>query len=145
MGLWHPPVLIMLLRLCCAKNEKKVEDMPNPIPKENVPLNTLHIDFIESLPSPNKNYNHIFSFVEAFSKFFCLYPLKSASPQDALQKLKFHQSFFGIPSKIITDRGVTFTSNDFEGISARKKKFNKYSELSTSREETDKPKECSRF
>ncbi|GFS81586.1 hypothetical protein TNCV_2440211 [Trichonephila clavipes] len=40
------------------------------------------------LPSTNKNYNHILSIIDAFTKFAWLYPVKSTSSRDALGKLK---------------------------------------------------------
>ncbi|GBN80685.1 Retrovirus-related Pol polyprotein from transposon 17.6 [Araneus ventricosus] len=73
---------------CILYNKKhgKGEGFFNPIPKDNVPLNTYHIDVAGPLPSTNKRYQHIFTV----------------------------QTIFGNPSRIITDRGSAFTANEFE-------------------------------
>ncbi|GFU66244.1 transposon Tf2-6 polyprotein [Trichonephila clavipes] len=65
------------------------------------------------LPSTNKNYNHILSIIDAFTKFVWLYPVKSTSSRDALDKLKQQEITFGNPHRIITDKGTAFTSKEF--------------------------------
>ncbi|GFW92667.1 hypothetical protein TNCV_519831 [Trichonephila clavipes] len=81
--------------------------------KESIPLNTYHVDFIGPLPSTNKSYQHIFTVVDAFTKFTWLYPVKTVSAESALEKLKQQQKTFGNPIKIISDRDSAFTSKLF--------------------------------
>lgn len=101
---------------CILVNKKrgKGEGFLNPIPKEDIPLSTYHIDFVGPLPSTNKSYNHIFTVIDAFSKFAWLYPVKSTSSHDAIQKLRQQQAVFGNPARIISDRGTAFTSKEFK-------------------------------
>ena len=66
------------------------------------------------MPSTNKNYQHILTVIDAFTKFVWLYPTKSVSAEDALNKLKLQRTTFGNPVRIITDRGSAFTSNSFK-------------------------------
>ncbi|GFV88561.1 hypothetical protein TNCV_1243711 [Trichonephila clavipes] len=103
---------------CISANKKtgKKEGFLNPISKESIPLSTYHVDFIGSLPSTNKSYQHIFTVVDAFTKFTWLYPVKTVSAESALEKLKEQQKTFGNPIRIISDRGSAFTSqllNDY--------------------------------
>ncbi|GBO39603.1 Transposon Tf2-9 polyprotein [Araneus ventricosus] len=100
---------------CILTNKKsgKKDGFLNPIPKEDVPLSTYHVDFIGPLPSTNKKYQHILTIVDAFTKFTWLYPVKSTSAEDALDKLKVQQKTFGNPKRIIRDRGSAFTSKAF--------------------------------
>ncbi|GFS81504.1 transposon Tf2-11 polyprotein [Trichonephila clavipes] len=88
---------------CILVNKKrgKGEGLLNPMPKENIPLSTYHIDFLGPLPSTNKNYNHILSIIDAFTKFVWLYPVKSTSSRDALDKLKQQEITFGNPHRKI--------------------------------------------
>ncbi|GBM25400.1 Transposon Ty3-I Gag-Pol polyprotein [Araneus ventricosus] len=81
---------------CILTNKKsgKKDGFLNPIPKEDVPLSTYHVDFIGPLPSTNKKYQHILTIVDAFTKFTWLYPVKSTSAEDALDKLKVQQKTF---------------------------------------------------
>ncbi|GFT61269.1 transposon Tf2-6 polyprotein [Trichonephila clavipes] len=71
---------------CDLANRKsgKREGFLNPIPKDETPLHTYHVDFIGPLESTNKNYQHILT-----------------------------QKTFGNPKRIITDRGSAFTSKAF--------------------------------
>ncbi|GFW54990.1 hypothetical protein TNCV_2786051 [Trichonephila clavipes] len=85
----------------------------NPISKESIPLSTYHVDFIGPLPSTNKSYQHIFTVVDAFTKFTWLYPVKTVSAESAPEKLKQPQKTFGNPIRIISDRGSAFTSKLF--------------------------------
>ncbi|GFT29547.1 pro-Pol polyprotein [Trichonephila clavipes] len=84
-----------------------------PVMMESIPLSTYHVDFIGPLPSTNKSYQHIFTVVEAFTKFIWLYPVKTVSAESALEKLKQQQKTFGNPIRIISDRGSAFTSKLF--------------------------------
>ncbi|GFT30668.1 hypothetical protein TNCV_77451 [Trichonephila clavipes] len=84
-----------------------------PVMMESIPLSTYHVDFIGPLPSTNKSYQHIFTVVDAFTKFTWLYPIKTVSAESALEKLKQQQKTFGNPTRIISDRGSAFTSKLF--------------------------------
>ncbi|GFY02896.1 hypothetical protein TNCV_3507761 [Trichonephila clavipes] len=84
-----------------------------PVMMESIPLSTYHVDFIGPLPSTNKSYQHIFTVVDAFTKFTWLYPVKTVSAESALGKLKQQQKTFGNPIRIISDRGSAFTSKLF--------------------------------
>ncbi|GFW08257.1 retrovirus-related Pol polyprotein from transposon 17.6 [Trichonephila clavipes] len=55
----------------------------------------------------------LFTVIDSFSKFVWIYPVKSTSTKDALDKLILQQTIFGNPSKIITDKGSAFTSTEF--------------------------------
>ncbi|GFW97985.1 hypothetical protein TNCV_1806361 [Trichonephila clavipes] len=95
------------------KKTGKKEGFLNPISKESIPLSTYHVDFIGPLPSTNKNYQHIFTVVDAFTKFTWLYPVKTLSAESALEKLNQQQKTFCNPIRIISDRGSAFTSKLF--------------------------------
>ncbi|GFW44011.1 hypothetical protein TNCV_997761 [Trichonephila clavipes] len=82
--------------------------------KEDVPLSTYHVDFIGHLPSTNKRYQHILTIIDAFTKFTWLYPVKSTTLEDALDKLKLQQKTFGNPKRMIIDKGSPFNSKGFD-------------------------------
>ncbi|GFS39187.1 transposon Tf2-9 polyprotein [Trichonephila inaurata madagascariensis] len=96
------------------KKTGKKEGFLNPISKVNIPLSTYHVDFIGPLPSTNKSYQHVLTVVDALTKFTWLYPVKTVSAENALEKLKLQQKTFGNPVRIITDRGSGFTSKLFD-------------------------------
>ncbi|GFX00525.1 retrovirus-related Pol polyprotein from transposon 17.6 [Trichonephila clavipes] len=101
------PVMMLIRKLA------KKEGFLNPISKESIPLSTYHVDFIGPLPSTNKSYQHIFTVVDAFTKFTWLYPVKTVYAESALEKLKQQQKTFGNPIRMISDRGSAFTSKLF--------------------------------
>ncbi|KAH8409637.1 hypothetical protein KR215_004167, partial [Drosophila sulfurigaster] len=61
-----------------------------------------------------KQYKHIFAIVDGFTKFVWLYPTKTTSSEEVLQKLRNWSDVFGNPCRIISDRGSAFTSAAFE-------------------------------
>lgn len=99
--------------LLASRKEGKREGFLNPIEKGDTPLHTLHLDHIGPLTETRKQYNYILTIVDAFTKFVWLFPTKSTSTQEVLNKLEIHQQVFGNPIRIISDRGTAFTSNDF--------------------------------
>ncbi|GFT90524.1 transposon Tf2-6 polyprotein [Trichonephila clavipes] len=108
---------------CIKANKKcgKKEGFLNPIPKEDVPLSTYHVDFIGPFPSTNKRYQHILTIIDAFTKFTCFYPVKSTTLEDALDKLKLQQKTFGNPKRIITYKGSPFNSKGFDDYCTEEK------------------------
>ncbi|GFW00877.1 hypothetical protein TNCV_1761151 [Trichonephila clavipes] len=106
-------MLLADIRNDANKKTGKKGRVLNPISKESIPLSTYHVDFIGPLPSTNKSYQHIFTVVDAFTKFTWLYPVKTVSAESALEKLKQQQKTFGNPIRIISDRGSAFTSKLF--------------------------------
>ncbi|GFT78224.1 transposon Tf2-9 polyprotein [Trichonephila clavipes] len=63
---------------CILANRKsgKREGIINPIPKDEIPLHTYHVDFISPWESTNKKYQNILTVIDAFTKFSWLYPSK---------------------------------------------------------------------
>ncbi|GFX08643.1 hypothetical protein TNCV_61701 [Trichonephila clavipes] len=108
---------------CIVVNKKrgKGEGFLNPIPKEDLPLSTYHVAFIGPLPTTNKNYNHIFTVIDAFTKFTLhlqSYPTKSTTAQETIERLKLQQKTFGNPSRVINDKGGAFRSKEYEDYCA---------------------------
>ncbi|CAK1592439.1 unnamed protein product [Parnassius mnemosyne] len=92
----------------------KKEGFLHPLDKGDVPLSTYHIDHLGPLTSTNKNYKYIFTVVDGFTKFTWIYPTKSLSTDETLDKLRVQQQTFGSPQRIISDRNAAFTSKDFQ-------------------------------
>ncbi|GFS98268.1 retrovirus-related Pol polyprotein from transposon 17.6 [Trichonephila clavipes] len=118
----HPVMLVtsdeLTYKIVNSIRRGKGEGFLNPIPKEDLPLSTYHVDFIGPLPTTNKNYNHIFTVIDAFTKFTWLYPTKSTTAQEVIERLKLQQKTFGNPSRVISDKGGAFRSKEFEDYCA---------------------------
>lgn len=100
--------------LLATRKEGRQEGFLNPIEKDNVPLDTLHLDHVGSLTETRKQYNYILTVIDSFTKFVWLFPTKSTSSAETLNKIRIHQQTFGNPRRFITDRGTAFTSHEFE-------------------------------
>lgn len=94
------------------KNGKK-EGLIQPISKGDLPLDTYHIDHLGPMTATQKQYQHLFVVVDAFTKFTWLYPTRTTNATEAIEKLKQQAVTFGNPRRIISDRGAAFTSKNF--------------------------------
>lgn len=84
------------------------------IPQGEKPFETMHIDQYGSLPSSVcNNKKHILLIVDGFSKYTKLYAVKSTTTKEVTQCLESNFSFYSKPTRIISDRGSCFTSEDF--------------------------------
>lgn len=100
--------------LLATRKAGKQEGYLSPIEKEGTPLHTIHIDHLGPLTDTKKQYNHILTVVDAFTKFTWIFPTKSTTSKETIEKLKIHQQNFGNPVRIISDRGTAFTSGEFQ-------------------------------
>lgn len=80
----------------------------------DVPLHTYHVDHLGPLESTAKQYKHIFVVVDAFTKFCWLYPTKSTTTKEVIDRLRLQSMTFGNPAQIVSDRGTAFSSEDFK-------------------------------
>ncbi|GFW57917.1 hypothetical protein TNCV_1418641 [Trichonephila clavipes] len=108
---------------CILKNKKsgKQEGFLHPLVKDDIPLNTYHIDHLGPLATSNKNYKFILAVIDSFTKFVWLYPTKTTSTSEVIKKLDIQKTTFGNPRFLITDRGTTFTSDEFHTYCSEQK------------------------
>lgn len=91
----------------------KSEGYLHPIPKDNLPFHTIHIDHLGPLEKTGQNFKHIFLIVDGFSKFIRLYPCKSTTSEEVLKHLDDYFRAYSRPKRIVSDRGSCFTSSKF--------------------------------
>ena len=92
----------------------KQEGFLHPIPKEDQPLQTLHVDHLRIQEATLRKYKYILIVIDAFTKFTWLYPTRSTSSDEVILHLKRQAATFGNPKRIISDRGTAFTSTTFK-------------------------------
>lgn len=89
-----------------------------PNPHQNVFTQQIKVIFscrhthLVPMTATNKNYKYIISVIDAYTKFTGIYPAKTLTTGEILDKLILQQQAFSAPEKIITDCNA-FTSNDF--------------------------------
>ncbi|CAK9820133.1 Transposon Ty3-G Gag-Pol polyprotein [Anthophora plagiata] len=79
-----------------------------------IPFATLHIDHLGLFPKSKRQNNHLIVAVDAFSKFVVVRAVRNAKTQPVINLLNELTAFFGLPKRIVTDRGTAFTSHRFE-------------------------------
>lgn len=103
-----------LICLIADRKRGKKEGWLHPIPKDDKPLQTFHLDHLGPMTATDKQYKYIFAVIDGFTKFCWLYATKTTGCNEVLNKMEQQQIIFGSPRRIVTDRGAAFTANDFE-------------------------------
>lgn len=102
--------------LNCAhykRNAGKKQGKLHPIEKTPIPFHTIHIDHIGPFESSNKKNKYILVIVDAFTKFTIIEPVKDTKAKRAIKILLNVIHLFGVPHRIISDRGTAFTARSF--------------------------------
>ncbi|GFY20843.1 hypothetical protein TNCV_1120771 [Trichonephila clavipes] len=105
----------------CNAFTKTMKGFLHPLVKDDIPLNTYHIDHLGPLATSSKNYKFILAVIDSFTKFVWLYPTKTTSTSEVIKKLDIQKTTFGNPRFLITDRGTTFTSDEFHTYCSEQK------------------------
>uniref|UniRef100_A0AAG5DS95 RNA-directed DNA polymerase n=1 Tax=Anopheles atroparvus TaxID=41427 RepID=A0AAG5DS95_ANOAO len=97
---------------CAYFKEKggKPEGWLNPIPKTPIPFHTIHLDHLGPFIKSTKGNEHILVSVCGFTKFVYIKAVRSTKTQPVIDMLEEMACIFGMPSRIVTDRGTAFTS-----------------------------------
>lgn len=95
-----------------ATNRKK--PLLHPIPKIDTPFGTIHLDHVGPFVKSSKGNTHILVIIDAYTKFIVLKPVKSTKTSMVIDQLREYFSIFGVPKRIISDRGSCFTSSKFK-------------------------------
>lgn len=98
-----------------TKNEGgKHPGLLNPIEKVAIPFHTIHLDHLGPFVKTKKNNIHLIVLIDAFTKFCILKPVRSTKTKGVIQLMQTVVKTFGVPNRIITDRGTCYTSKRFE-------------------------------
>lgn len=78
-----------------------------------VPFAVLHIDHFGPLSESKQACKHILLVIDAFTRFTHLFPCKSTSSKESIKHLSSLFQIFGNPEILVSDRGTSFTSQEF--------------------------------
>jgi len=104
-------------RLKCiafSPSSGKSEGFLHPIPKGTLPFQTFHIDHMGPIDKKHLIKQHILVVIDAFTKFTKLYATKTLTSKESIECLRQHFANYSRPHTIVSDRGTSFTSNEFE-------------------------------
>lgn len=103
--------------ILAERKKGKREALLRPIPKEDAPLLTYHLDHLGPMHLTSKKYKYLFVVVDAFTKFVWIYTTKATNSAEVINSLEKQKTTFGNPRRIVTDRGSAFTSTVFREYS----------------------------
>lgn len=76
-------------------------------------METIHVNHIGPLTYSLNNFKHVLVIIDAFSRHAWLFPVKSTTSKEAIKNLSFLFQNITSPSKLISDRGNAFTTQEF--------------------------------
>lgn len=103
--------------LPCLYNKEPGGKRPgylHPIEKIDTPFDTLHVDHLGPFVTSRLKNQYLIVIVESFTKFVFLKPVRSTKAAPLVSFLDNVIENFGVPRRIITDRGSCYTSKQFE-------------------------------
>lgn len=86
----------------------------HPIEKTDHPFHTLHIDHLGPFIRSKRKNCYLLLVIDAFTKFIILVPVKSTKTVHSIRVLKNYFHTFGVPKRLISDRGSSFTAKRFQ-------------------------------
>lgn len=101
-------------------NYGKLEGELHPIEKPQIPMHTIHADHLGPFLKTRKGNMYILVVIDSFTKFVFARPVRGVGSLETVRNLKEIVSVFGNPCRLITDRGVAFTSRYFKEFVAEK-------------------------
>lgn len=85
----------------------------HPIEKTEEPFNTLHLDHLGPFVKSKSQKSYIL-LVDGFTKYLFARPVRDTKTKNVIKALDHLFNDFGVPRRIITDRGTAFTSSQFK-------------------------------
>lgn len=86
----------------------------HPIPVGRRPFSTVHADHMGPFITSNKMNKYIFVIVDNLTKYVAIYAVPDTTTEQTLGCVKDFVQRYGLPRTLVTDRGTSFTSNQFE-------------------------------
>lgn len=103
----------------CAHNKDvggKQHGELHPIPKVETPFHTVHADHLGPFIRSKRGNTYILVLVDGFTKYINIKPVRDTRSSTTIRVMREHVSYFGAPSRLVTDRGTSFTSSSFRSF-----------------------------
>ncbi|CAK1600066.1 unnamed protein product [Parnassius mnemosyne] len=92
----------------------KREGELHTINKVSIPFHTVHADHLGPFVKSKKGNSYLLVLIDGFTKYINITPVKNTKSVTSIQVIKNHISYFGLPTRLITDKGTSFTSKIFQ-------------------------------
>lgn len=86
----------------------------HPIAVGKRPFDTVHLDHVGPFITTSSRYKFVMTLVDNFTKYVIFYAVAGTSSEETLSCVKKFVSTYGLPRRLISDRGTCFTSHRFE-------------------------------
>lgn len=86
----------------------------HPIEKISTPFHTVHVDHLGPFVKSKRGNCYLLVIVDGFTKFVSISAVRNTKSVTSVQVMKQFVSYFGIPTRLITDRGTSFSSKTFQ-------------------------------
>lgn len=87
-----------------------------PIEKINIPFHTIHIDHLGPFVRSKDGNCYILTIVDGFTKYVFVRAVRDVKTKSTIKVLEKIFYDFGVPARIISDRGTSFTSAAFKSF-----------------------------
>lgn len=88
----------------------------HPIKKINIPFDTVHLDHVGPFVRSSKGNMYILVLIDAFTRYIYLKAVRNTKSSTSIRVLREYIGIFGVPRRIISDRGTSFTSESFKNF-----------------------------
>lgn len=92
----------------------------HPIPPPRRPFSRIHCDYMGPLVTSGRGYKYVLVVVDVLTKFVKLYLNGDTKTASVVRSLNKFISQYGIPDRIVCDRGTCFTSDSFRKFATEK-------------------------
>lgn len=90
------------------------EGFLHPIPKTPIPFYCIHIDHLGPFTKSKNGNTYILGIIDGYTKFIILKAVRNTKSRTTINLLRDVFGLFGAPKLLISDRGTSFTSAEFE-------------------------------
>ncbi|KAJ2949128.1 hypothetical protein O0L34_g6069 [Tuta absoluta] len=87
-----------------------------PIEKYNIPFHTVHIDHLGPFVKSKDGNAYILTVVDGFTKYVFVRAVRDVKTRTTIKVLERIFYDFGVPARIVSDRGTSFTSVAFKAF-----------------------------
>ncbi|CAK1600047.1 unnamed protein product [Parnassius mnemosyne] len=99
----------------------KKQGLLYPISKPSTPFECIHIDHVGPFVRSKTGNTYVLGIIDGFSKFIVLRAVRNTKSKTSIQALREFIRLFGCPKVIISDRGTSFTSDEFKKFTGKYK------------------------
>lgn len=83
------------------------------LPIGDWPFETVHADHVGPFLTTERGCRYVLVFVDSFTKFVLFYALAGTSADETVQCVKRLVGAYGLPKRLVTDRGTSSTAHSF--------------------------------